>query len=367
MASDNLERISVTRAVSLLQCSRQGWMATRDDFNWLTVPSPEAQVLGTVSHALSEEIDSGVFDQVPNDQLFETVLSRWNELVRVAYDQMIEESSFGAPAPPKRWPFYVVKQSATIDRALVRRQMRGEGGGARRPSVEVFLESKEFSLVGRADKIEYLGEDVRIIDLKTAENPGNSIPLAYQFQLAMYAMMWREMTGKAPVSVAIEWQDGSRSYRSVDENEISDILARLSNARNILSSPTAPMGSVSEDNCRYCNYRSLCPQFLLTEREGWVRQSPFIVGQVEQIVQAHQVQSLVVNTVASQPSELHRALVHKFPSSEKIAQGDFVIFDRLSWRGGTGNFDVVWNSRYHNFGSEIPDELRDVVELKTRI
>ncbi len=364
MVSDNLEKISVTRAVSLLQCVRQGWMTIRDDYDWLTLPSPEAQALGTVSHALSEEVDSGAFDQVPDDQLFTAVISRWDELVQSAFEKMKDESLFGAPAAPKRWPFYVVKQSSSINRAIVRRDMRGEGRGARRPDVEVSLESKEFALVGRADKIEYLGDDVRIIDLKTAENPGVTIPQAYKYQLVLYAMMWREMTGKSPVSVAIEWQDGSRSYRAVDEIEIDEIVWKLSEARTKLSSATAPSGSVNEDTCRYCDYRSLCPQFLATEREAWVRQAPFIIGEIELIANAHQNRSLVVRTLASQPSQLKIAVVHKFPFAEQVAEGDLVLFDRLSWRGGEGNFDVVWNSRYRNFGSEVPEALRGITGLR---
>jgi CRISPR/Cas system-associated exonuclease Cas4 (RecB family) len=342
-------------------------MALRNDFDWLTLPSPEAQALGTVSHLLSEEVDSGAFDHEPDERLFDAVVARWNELIQSSYEQMKKESLFGAPAAPKRWPFYVIKQSSAIERAMVRRQMRGHGGGARRPSVEVNLESNEFALVGRADKIEYLGDDVRIVDLKTAENPGGTIPLAYRFQLFLYALMWREMTGKSPVSVAIEWQDGTRSYCVIDDNEVDLIAAELSRARAWLSSTTAPQGSVNEDICRYCSYRSLCPQFLAFEREGWVRQSPLVLGYVERIVQAHQTRTLVIRTTESQPPQLQWAVVHRFPATEIVVEGDFVIFDRLSWRGGDGNFDVVWNSRYRNFGSEFPEALQDVVNQSKKM
>lgn len=173
--------------------------------------------------------------------------------------------------------------------------------------------------------------------------------------------MWREMMGKLPTSVAIEWQDGSRSYRHCDEQEIDEVVLQLSNARIELSSATIPDGSVSEDTCRYCNYRALCPQFQDFDRGSWVRQFPFIVGRIEQIIHSHQERSLVVRAFSSQPSDMEKAVVHRFPIAIPVSNGDFVGFDRLSWRGGVGNFGVVWSSRYHNFGEEIPASMKNTV------
>jgi len=352
-----VKKISVSRAVLLLQCSRQGWMTIRNDFDWLTTPIAEAQALGTVSHKFSEEVDSGAFDHISDRELSDSVLNRWNELVAAAFEEMKTQSAFGAPAVPKRWPYYVIKQAAALDRANFRRQMRGEGQGARRPQLEVFLESDELGLVGRADKIEYLGDDVRIVDLKTAENPGGEIPLAYQYQLVLYAAMWHEMYGKLPSSVAIEWQDGSRSYRQIDPKEVDEVVTQLRIARADLTSTSIPSGAASEDTCRYCSYRALCPDFQNVDRSSWVRQSPFIVGQIEDIIDSHQDRSLVVRILSSQPSQMEKAVIHKFPTTQMVSNGDFVVFDRLSWRGGAGNFDVVWSSRYRNFGAEIPSTL----------
>ena len=355
-----MDKISVTRAVSLLQCSRQGWMTLREDFDWLSLPSSEAQALGTVSHKVAEEIDRGGFDQTSDGELFDAVLNRWNELVASAFEEMKSQSLFGSPALPKRWPFYVMKQAAALDRATFRRQMRAQGGGARRPEVEVFLESESLQLVGRADKIEYLGENVRIVDLKTAENPGGAIPTVYQYQLALYSALWREKTGQLPISVAIEWQDGSRSFAQVNEKEIDEIVQRLSDLRIGLLSSNVPAGAASEVTCRYCNFRTLCPEFQTTDRSTWVRQSPFIVGRVEQIIGTRDDRVLVIQTHSSQPPSLERVVVHKFSSAQSCSSGDFVAFDRLSWRGGDGNFDVVWNSRYRNFGEKIPEFIESI-------
>lgn len=41
-----LNKISVSRAVLLLQCSRQGWMTIRNDFDWLISPVTEGSSLG---------------------------------------------------------------------------------------------------------------------------------------------------------------------------------------------------------------------------------------------------------------------------------------------------------------------------------
>lgn len=361
MVNESMKKISVTRAVQLLQCARKGSMMDRNEFDWLTLPTAEAQSLGTVSHKLSEEVDAGLFDQISDDDLSDTVLIRWNELVDLAFEQMKSQSLFGSPAAPKRWPYFVIKQAAALDRAAFRRLKRGQGGGARRPEVEIFLESEALALFGRADKIEFLGDDVRVVDLKTAANPGGTIPVAYQYQLLLYAAMWGEMTGKFPTSIVIEWQDGSRTFRDVNQSDIDEITLRLNQVRLQTVSSNVPVGSVDEDICRYCNYRTLCPQFQVFDRDTWVRQAPFIVGTIDQIVEAHHDRSIVVRTVSSQPAHLERTVVHKFPIAGVIAIGDFVIFDQLSWRGGEGNFDVVWNTRYRNFGRKIPYEIENLL------
>ena len=353
--------ISVTRAVLLLQCSRQGWMDSHTEFDWMALPIAEAQALGTVSHKLSEEVDAGLFDRVADNDLFDTVLGRWNELVESVYEQMKTQSLFASPAIPKRWPYYVVKQAAALDRATLRRGMRGEGGGGRRPEVEVFLQSEELHLVGRVDKVEHVGDNVRIVDLKTAQNPGGDIPLGYQYQLALYAAMWHDQTGVLPTAVVIEWQDGSRSYRDVRENDIVEIVQRLSEVRLHIVDANPPEGNASEDICRYCNFRALCPNFLAEDRSTWVRQTPFLVGQVESIIQSQNDRALVVRTVSSQPHGVEQAVVHKFPISDATSVGDYVVFDRLSWRGGQSNFDLLWNSRYRNFGAEPPVMIRNLL------
>ena len=90
-------------------------MTIRNDFDWLTTPVAEAQALGTVSHKFSEEVDSGAFDHISDRELSDAVLNRWNELVAAAFEEMKTQSAFGAPAVPKRWPYYVIKQAAALD------------------------------------------------------------------------------------------------------------------------------------------------------------------------------------------------------------------------------------------------------------
>lgn len=329
----------------------------REEFDWLTLPTAESQALGTVNHKLAEEVDAGDFDHVPSDELRNAVRTRWMDLIQAVYEQMESQSLFGTPAPPKRWPYYVVKQSSAIERAMVRREMRGAGQGFRRPDVEVLLDSDVLQLVGRADKVEYIGEDVRIVDLKTAENPGGSIPHAYEVQLLLYAAMWRDTTGKTPKSVAIEWQDGTRSYKDVYDADLDNVIDRLKLARNQLELANAPVGITSEDVCRFCSYRVLCPQFHVADRNVWVRQAPSIVGRVSEIVQTHNDCVLVIDAMFSQPPDLEIAVVHKFPLNQLVSVGDCVVFDRLSWRGGQGNFDVVWNTRFSNFNNSFPEIL----------
>lgn len=323
-------------------------MGSREEFEWLTLPKSEAQVLGTISHKIAEEIDEGRFDQVSDVDLDQRVLDRWNFLSEIAMEELKSHSIFGDPAPPTRWPFFVVKQSAALDRARSRREKRGEGGGKKRPDVEVPLQSDTLRLSGRIDRIEYLGQGVRLVDVKTAANPGGSIPRNYRFQLLLYAAMWQELTGKLPDSVAIEWQDGSRSSEAVSISEVEEVCISLTASRLQLGMLKPPDGTPTEEVCCNCSYRTLCGKFQEVERQSWVWQPSFVVGLVERVVDLVTERSLVITPEFSQPYGIPIAVVHKFPIAVSVEVGDRVIFDRLAWRGGEGNFDALWNSRFKN-------------------
>ena len=332
-------------------------MGSREEFEWLTLPKSEAQVLGTISHKIAEEIDEGRFDQVPDADLEQTVLERWNHLAGIAMEELKSHSIFGDPAPPRRWPFFVVKQSAALDRARLRRDKRGEGNGKKRPDVEVALQSDTLRLSGRIDRIEYLGQRIRLVDVKTAANSGGSIPRAYRFQLLLYAAMWEERTGKLPGFVAIEWQDGSRSSETVSISEIEEVCKSLTASRLQLELPVPPDGTPAEEVCCNCSYRTLCRKFQEVERLSWVWQPSYVVGLVEHVVDSANERSLIIRPESSQPHGIPIAVVHKFPVAVSVEAGDHVIFDRLAWRGGEGNFDALWNSRFKNLRGVNPESV----------
>jgi hypothetical protein len=344
-------KISVTSAIGLLLCVKQSWFTNQESLDWLSAPLSEAAALGTVSHQMVEEIDGGKFDNLAQDQLERRIFVRWDDLVSEQRTKLEEKAKFGKPPKPSRWPFYIIKRHAMYERALNRQGYLdnvGVGVGVNhRPEIEESFSSDNLGLYGRIDRIEHTLNGVRIVDLKTSVNENDSISERFRIQLLLYCALYRDKMHVTPGQAAIEWQDGTRSYMNIFDNEIDDLLVTVKNSLELLSRESSPVGSPREDVCLYCNYRSVCSDFKSLERVDWSQSPAFVSGSVAEVFEHSDGKSIKVSLTEAHPPWIGSALVHRIPLGIPFDNGSKVVFDNLKWRGGEGNFDVTWKTRYN--------------------
>ena len=339
------EFLTVTAATDLLACPRKVWSERDKSLDWLRIPESIAQALGHVVHALIEEIDKGSFDSVSDADLEYQIQARWSECVADTLTRLANQTSLGAPPPPQRWPFYTLKLSRIMARMNHRRAMRGMHGENLIPEVEAVLVSTSLGLKGRADRIEFIGNSVRIVDHKTAQRPENGVPPRHRTQLLLYCLLYESCKCVQPTTAAIEWINGERDYINVSSEQLAEIKSELADARELLTSAHSPMGTPEMYACGYCPYRTVCREYLNTDINEWTNQPQFVIGKITKVLPHDSTLSINVAVSSSSLTRLASATIHKIPSTLSINLGQKIIADKLSWPRNTNNFDISWESR----------------------
>lgn len=337
--------LSVSQALDLLSCPRKAWSDLDESLGWLRVPESIPQVLGQVLHRLIEEIDEGSFDGLAEDDSVTSVISRWQVLTDEAHVQLSRQASFGAVPPPSRWPYFMVKRARATARIVERLARHNKQTQHRHPEIEKSIESVALGLRGRVDRIEFLNEDVRVIDHKSSERPATGISERYRMQLILYSLIYSNSCGVVPTAAAIEWLGGERDYISIDKSLLGKAQDSLQKARELLESSSVPKGVPNAEVCGYCQYRPVCDDYISTDRSEWKGQGPFIRGTVVDVLHHSGSLSFNVDVDASNPPDLSQATVHQLATSFQVTNGDYVVVDKLNWPKNSNNFDITWESR----------------------
>jgi ATP-dependent DNA helicase UvrD/PcrA len=161
------------------------------------------------------------------------------------------------------WEHQEARKAAGRD-ALTRFWHQEEGEGVKPTWVE-----KDFAFSignnrvrGRFDRVDEDLLGATIIDYKTSEvtrQPDADRRVANNLQLKMYALAWREMTGRLPQRVELRFIEtnlaGRREPTDVDLEEARVAVAAAAagiRARRFHATP-------SRQACRYCAYSQICP------------------------------------------------------------------------------------------------------------
>lgn len=335
----------VTSAVDLLICPKRYWFSKQPEFDWLRKPASEAQVLGIVSHQLSQEISEGKFDQFADDRLANKVESRWNSLLLVQYRKLVSESIFGSPSSTFRWRYFIQKQNALIEKALNRRKHRGVEGTNRNSQNEEWLISERLQLKGRVDRIEFTQSGVRIVDFKTTIPRSKEIPDGYRKQIILYAGLYRELFGETPYEGSIEWQDQSRSRFKITDVEIDETLDVLEKV-NVQNLGINTAATAEYTKCRWCLYRTKCEDYLRVSNDSWRDHNLFVIGTVTRVENSLRDQAIVVNPTKCIPSHDGEVTITRIPLQLSILKGRQVVFDDLRKITPEGTFATKWNTRF---------------------
>ena len=70
-------------------------------------------------------------------------------------------------------------------------------------------------------------------------------------------------------------------------------------------------------------------------------------GKIAEVIERSDGKSIKVSLTEAHPPWIGSALVHRIPLEIPFDNGSKVVFDNLKWRGGEGNFDATWKTRYN--------------------
>jgi CRISPR-associated exonuclease Cas4 len=117
------------------------------------------------------------------------------------------------------------------------------------------LRSERWRLSGRPDAIVELADGRWIpVELKSRAAPHREPPASHRVQIAAYALLVEEATGRAPPFGILRYGDGTE-YRIPWDDATRDRLWRL---RTELDRPYDGRASPSPGRCRGCRFRSVC-------------------------------------------------------------------------------------------------------------
>lgn len=239
-------------------------------------------VLGTAAHAVSEAVfrrrswpSEPALLRTALEEVWETEIEKGSAKLATAW----------APAEPPaayEWPGYSLTKTRTIRRAV--KLLQGSPEVPIRPqperwSVEVQLKDPNSELFGRADRIEQIGDSVRVLDLKTGLRQGEPTD-DQRRQLLMYAVLIHRTTGKWPHSVAVEDATGCRHEMALAPSDAEEELARVESMVAKFNSRKSPGeffdgATPSPERCRWCSYRPLCGPFWRELTTEWGQQAAF--------------------------------------------------------------------------------------------
>jgi len=341
----------VTQAADLLCCARSAWMAIRSEYEWLSHPLNEAQALGIVSHSLIERVDRGEFDSLTPVERERHVEASWNQACEEIFLNMKVQSIIGEPPKPERWPFFYLRMSFIIDRALSRHPVQFSETASVRSMTEALFEDSELGLTGRADRVDIRPDGVSIVDHKMSSGHGNLFPERYRNQLLLYCLLYRHKNNVTPRSIIIQWGDGTSVEEDVNDGVLDALWQSFSELRSSLDREDPPLGRPSDDNCRYCDYRVLCPDYAAAEKADWLHHPHCFSGQITNVITSESSSTATLQ-VTSKLEGSRSVVIRGLPLSLDVKSKSTLVVDRLRHVVGGDTFEVLWSSRVKVYESD---------------
>jgi RecB family exonuclease len=269
-----LEKISPTLANDLLACAYRAAFRLDKNFAWLRRPSVYSE-LGTVAHAVVEEVSKGALREVGSKEQARTLTENiWDRHAEAAARELALAWEPAQPPSAREWPGYYVVRTSVVRRAL-RTFEREESvlGDSVPPSVEQWIEDAPHKLHGKPDRVEYIGSGFRVVDLKTGlqqREPTTS----QRRQLLFYAHLVQAKTGKTPKSIAIEDPGGRRWEEDVRTDELGGLVKSVLEKRAEFQSAQSSrslraLASPSPETCQRCPYRVVCSPYWRALLTSW--------------------------------------------------------------------------------------------------
>jgi hypothetical protein len=291
-APEPIDRFSPTLANALLACPRRVAFGRDDAFTVWKRPSTFS-VLGDAAHALADVVAKARDWSADPNERRRQLEARWDDRISAGLAKLAGAWAPSVPPPPEQWPSYQVTRSRTLRRAervlSARRSPygteRGSGGGSPRGATgtEVELNDPVSGLVGRADRIDRVDGNYRVVDLKTGMYQGE--PKEDQLrQLLLYAVLLQRSNGQWPAEIAIENASGEQFVLALDptaaELLLTETVVEVSSFNERAADRTLDLEArPGPETCRWCDYRTCCDAYWQALQLDWGHQS--VVGSIE--------------------------------------------------------------------------------------
>ncbi|MDQ2847726.1 MAG: RecB family exonuclease [Actinomycetota bacterium] len=246
--------LSPSRAVEFKNCPLLYRFRTIDRLPELSSP---AAARGTLVHAVLEELFGRPAGERTVEAAAEAVLPTWERLT--AADPSFAE----AVAEPTR------QQWLASAEPLLRSYFQLEdptrfSAESRELLIEVDLDGA-LPLRGFIDRLDVAATgEVRVVDYKTGQSPGESFELSALYQLKFYALMILRTRGVVPVQLKLLYLGNGRELTyAPDEAELLAFERSLGSLWDAiqLARRTGDFQPHKGRMCSWCSFQSLCPEY----------------------------------------------------------------------------------------------------------
>lgn len=371
-AKPRLEDLTWTRWSALRQCGlRAAYMADVLGNPWLR--TTEAMALGTVRHALADEVSRGVLASGPDGPV-EALRQRFDQLAARQHAHMVDQWATTSVPPPRGWARYFHLR-ATVSRELAarvpdtaRRALPGDTGqqrklvvasGASNPPppapgerlTELSLVDSERGLRGRLDVVAALPDGtLEVLDLKSRVAEESDALGLGRDQLIFYAGLVEAAWSTIP-TLALVAPDGRRTSVGCVASEIGGLRAEIADYRAALADrEVRAMASPAPSTCARCPFTVICPAFrdLVRHREGgealeWALTSSW--GYVTKVTRAASACSLAVSQLEDLSLGAGEVIISGLAHDLAVEPGDSVVVVGGSVQGERAFLRASWKSR----------------------
>lgn len=268
-----LKYITPSQVFALEKCFLQVAFGLDEQYNSYRTYSHRAR-LGSITHTILEKVSKGILRDKNEAEWKSSLLRLWDEEVKKHDQEILASESEQHDGMAERWPRYNLQKALTIRKSLeIAASLQKNAARKNKGSwdTEQYVQAFNGKLRGRADAIYQSEQGIEIIDYKTGniydedENGNSHLKTGYRRQILLYAAMYHGETGQWPVRGHITPLVGQQVTIEIDPvaaNQEASIALSLLNQFNKSVSEGASLLSLaqpSEQSCRYCAYKTICP------------------------------------------------------------------------------------------------------------
>jgi hypothetical protein len=334
LKANKLQRTSATTDHDLQMCFKRVAFGTSEVYREASRIGNAFSRLGNTAHKLIEEATKGDFDQFDQQTRRTAIEERWNAIVEKEYADFQERALVPVDIPLK-WRGYAIKKLQSVTLALDIAEgnadtSTGMSGQAFLASKGIQLESEKSlsafneRLFGKIDLLRTTDQGLELVDYKSGPlyetqddktvNP--RVKERYSQQMLIYAGLAYEALGQWPVKLILHSLIDGECEIPVDIDMIkalcSDTISRFDSYNAQVDSGDI-VGTPSKENCKVCDFKPVCLDFLGLADPSWGGFARTVYGEISSVESP--LPSLISLDVKGGDYDLGPTTIRGLPSS----------------------------------------------------